>query len=51
LIDKGLQRVKEFSWERCARQTAKVFESMVSPLSAQQPGMESGVGSVKSQPG
>jgi glycosyltransferase involved in cell wall biosynthesis len=34
LIQKGLQRVKEFSWERCARQTVAVFESLAPPLYA-----------------
>ena len=28
LIQKGLQRAKEFSWEKCARETLGLFESL-----------------------
>jgi glycosyltransferase involved in cell wall biosynthesis len=29
LVNKGLRRAKEFSWERTARETLEVFEGMV----------------------
>jgi len=28
LINKGLERVKEFKWERCARETKKLFSDI-----------------------
>jgi glycosyltransferase involved in cell wall biosynthesis len=30
LIERGLKRANEFSWERCARETLSVFESVAS---------------------
>ncbi len=29
MIAKGLQRAKEFTWERCARETLKVYEDVL----------------------
>ncbi|MDO8573338.1 MAG: glycosyltransferase family 1 protein [Candidatus Daviesbacteria bacterium] len=29
LIKKGFERVRQFSWEKCARETAKVYEGLV----------------------
>lgn len=31
LVEKGLQRAKEFSWEKCARETLRLLESLVEP--------------------
>jgi len=29
LVEKGKQRVKEFSWEKCAKETLAVLESAI----------------------
>ena len=28
LVEKGLKRVKEFSWEKCAKETLQVFQDL-----------------------
>jgi glycosyltransferase involved in cell wall biosynthesis len=39
LVERGLARVRHFSWERCARETLAVFRTLGMPAAAAQPSM------------
>jgi len=30
MVKKGLEKVKEYSWDKCARETLKVYEEVLS---------------------